>query len=249
MGVHDRAARTRALELVAAGYPLAEVSRRLAISRAAIRAWALDPQQALAARPGDACFVEAGRPCPDAATYAYLLGQYLGDGHLVTSSKVPVLRIACADAYPGIAAEVDAAMAVTSGNRVGSVARIGCAEHYCYWKHWPCLLPQHGPGRKHERPIELANWQRAIVEAHPWPLIRGLLHSDGCRAINRVSVHGVRYSYPRYFFANESADILRIMGDALDRVGVAWRLNRPNSISVARRDAVAALDAHVGPKR
>jgi hypothetical protein len=52
-----------------------------------------------------------------------------------------------------------------------------------------------------------------------------------------------------YFFANESADILTIMGTALDRVGVAWRLNRPNSISVARRDAVALMDQHVGPKR
>jgi hypothetical protein len=39
------------------------------------------------------------------------------------------------------------------------------------------------------------------------------------------------------------------MGDALDLVGVAWRLNRPNSISIARREAVAAMDADVGPKR
>ena len=118
-----------------------------------------------------------------------------------------------------------------------------------YWTHWPCLFPQHGPGRKHERPIVLADWQRAIVEEHPWPLIRGLIHSDGCRAVNRVTVRGVRYAYPRYFFANESPDILAIMGTALDRVGVAWRFNRPNSISIAKRAAVAAMDEHVGPKR
>jgi hypothetical protein len=118
-----------------------------------------------------------------------------------------------------------------------------------YWTHRPCLFPQHGPGRKHERPIVLADWQRDIVEAHPWQLIRGLIHSDGCRAINRVTVRGVPYAYPRYFFANESHDILQIMGDTLDRVGVAWRYNRPNSISIARREAVAAMDAHVGPKR
>jgi hypothetical protein len=118
-----------------------------------------------------------------------------------------------------------------------------------YWNHWPCLFPQHGPGMKHQRPIVLAGWQQEIVARHPWPLIRGLIHSDGCRATNRVTVHGVRYAYPRYFFSNESADILRIMGAALDRVGVAWRFNRPNSISVARRAAVAALDEHVGPKR
>ena len=59
----------------------------------------------------------------------------------------------------------------------------------------------------------------------------------------------MRYAYPRYFFSNESRDILAIMGNALDRVGVAWRYNRPNSISIARRAAVAAMDQHVGPKR
>ena len=52
------------------------------------------------------------------------------------------------------------------------------------WKHWPCLFPQHGPGRKHERPIVLEDWQRTIVEAHPGPFLRGLFHSDGCRAKN-----------------------------------------------------------------
>jgi hypothetical protein len=148
-----------------------------------------------------------------------------------------------------IAEEVDSAMRVLSGNLAGSVQAIGCSDHYCSWMHWPCLLPQHGPGRKHERPIVLADWQRDLVAEHPWPLIRGLIHSDGCRAINRVTVRGVPYAYPRYFFANESRDILQIMGDALDRVGVAWRYNRPNSISMARREAVAAMDAHVGPKR
>jgi hypothetical protein len=65
-----------------------------------------------------------------------------------------------------------------------------------------------------------------------------LVLSDGCRPINRVVVRGVPYAYPRYFFANESRDILQIMADSLDSVGVAWRYNRPNSISIARREAV-----------
>lgn len=56
------------------------------------------------------------------------------------------------------------------------------------------------------------------------------------------------YEYPRYLFGNESKDILAICGQALDRLGVAWRYSRPNAISVARRDAVARLDEFVGPK-
>lgn len=31
-------------------------------------------------------------------------------------------------------------------------------------------------------------------------------------------------------------------------VGVAWRYNRPNGISIARREAVAAMHAHIGRK-
>ena len=76
-----------------------------------------------------------------------------------------------------------------------------------------------------------------------------MIHSDGCRVLNRVVVRGKTYAYPRYFFGNESRDIQAILGAALDRVGVAWRNNRPNSVSIARRAAVQTLDEHVGPKR
>ncbi|MGW1062330.1 hypothetical protein [Micromonospora rubida] len=117
-----------------------------------------------------------------------------------------------------------------------------------YGVHWPCLLPQHGPGKKHERPIVLADWQREIVAAHPGDFVRGLFHSDGCRVANRVTAHGRAYVYPRYLFTNESADIMGLCQWALDLLGVAWRMNRRNSLSVARREAVAALDRHVGPK-
>jgi hypothetical protein len=189
---------------------------------------------------------------PRADAYLYLLGQYLGDGHLVTRARVPVLRIYTSTDYPGIQDAVIRAITLTRGSNPGVLRLAQSARALkiqSYWKHWPCVLPQHGPGRKHQRPIVLCEWQQDIIDTDPWPLIRGLIHSDGCRAINRVTVRGVRYDYPRYFFANESPDILQIMGDALDRVGVAWRRNRRNSISVARRDAVAALDRRVGPKR
>jgi len=57
------------------------------------------------------------------------------------------------------------------------------------------------------------------------------------------------YSYPRYFFSNRSRDIQGIFCDACDRLGVAWRQDGPWNVSVARREAVAILDRHVGPKR
>ena len=85
---------------------------------------------------------------------------------------------------------------------------------------------------------------------YPGNFARGLFHSRGCRAINRVhrpSKDGGRwYEYPRYF-DNQPADIHRLCGQALDRPGVAWRFSKPATISVARHEAVARLDVFVGP--
>ena len=90
------------------------------------------------------------------------------------------------------------------------------------------------------------------MERHPGEFARGLLHSDGYRGLNRVRrtlESGERwYEYPRYLFVNESADILRLCGETLDQLGVEWRFSKPNTISVAKRDAVARLDEFVGPK-
>lgn len=189
--------------------------------------------------------------------YAYLLGLYLGDGCI--SRQGPVrkdvwkLRIMCADAWPGLKEECRQAMlAIRPGNSVATIQRDGCVEVLSYSKHWPCLFPQHGPGRKHERTIELEPWQQEIVTAYPGDFARGLFHSDGCRLINRVRrplKEGDRwYEYPRYLFVNKSADIHRLCGEALDQLGVAWRFSKPTTISVARREAVARLDEFVGAK-
>lgn len=94
--------------------------------------------------------------------------------------------------------------------------------------------------------------QRTIVVGNPGHFARGLLHSDGYRGMNRVRAHcadGDRwYEYPRYLFTNESRDILRLCGETLDQLGVSWRFSKRNTISVARREAVARLDEFAGPK-
>ncbi len=82
----------------------------------------------------------------------------------------------------------------------------------------------------------------------PGRFVRGLFHSDGCRVVNQVTVRGRVYRYPRYFFGNESREILALCGEALNLLGVG-RPNRGNSLSVARREAVSTLDDCVGLKR
>jgi hypothetical protein len=128
----------------------------------------------------------------------------------------------------------------------------GCVNTTVSWKHWPCLFPQHGPGRKHERPIRLEPWQQSIVDAHPADLLRGLFHSDGSRTRNwatrTVAGQRKRYDYPRWEFVNSSDDIIDILTAALDSLGLRWTRPRINSISVARAADVRRLDELIGPK-
>jgi hypothetical protein len=58
----------------------------------------------------------------------------------------------------------------------------------------------------------LEPWQQEIVDEHPWAFLRGLLHSDGCRTVNRFSTRlpsgrVAEYAHPRWFFSNRSDDI------------------------------------------
>ncbi|MGH9041546.1 MAG: transcriptional regulator, partial [Acidimicrobiia bacterium] len=116
-------------------------------------------------------------------------------------------------------------------------------------QHWPCFFPQHGAGRKHLRPIVLEPWQKWVaVERHPRVLLRGLIHSDGSRFINRVKrPYGV-YEYPRYMFSNRSADIRAIFALACQRVGVECKPTNEWLIAVSKREHVAFLDTIIGPK-
>ncbi|HLX51217.1 MAG TPA: helix-turn-helix domain-containing protein [Streptosporangiaceae bacterium] len=195
-----------------------------------------------------------GRPLDEPA-YSYLLGLYLGDGHIVKTPRTHLLSLACADCWPGLLQEaVQAAKRVMPSSSVSLRSRPGIACTYVqsFSKHWPCLFPQHGSGKKHERKIELEPWQQSIVDGRAGDFARGLFHSDGYRGSNRVCRHrpnGDRwYEYPRYLFTNHSADILRLCGEALDMLHVEWCFSKPTVISVARRDAVARLDEFVGPK-
>ncbi|MFD8387179.1 transcriptional regulator [Streptomyces sp. NPDC059679] len=254
--MYDLETRKRALALVGQGRSLNSVSKQTGISRAAIRAWQIRIEPLSPASRGDACPRCAPEPQlpEEPAAYAYLLGLYLGDGCVSRLKKgVYLLRIACADAWPGLIDACAAAVrAVRPDNSVCRVQRQGCVMVTGYSKHWPCLFPQHGPGKKHERPIALEPWQLEIVEANPWEFVRGLVHSDGCRITNWTvkDVGGVRkrYEYPRYFFTNKSADIRGLYTDTLDQLGVEWKQPNAWNISIAKRASVTLMDTHIGPK-
>jgi hypothetical protein len=99
----------------------------------------------------------------------------------------------------------------------------------------------------------LVDWQREITHAHPEELLRGLIHSDGCRCFNRFktklpSGRVAEYEYPRYFFTNLSEDIREIFCEHCDLFGIRWTQSNHRNISVSHRRSVALLDGFVGPK-
>lgn len=214
----------------------------------------LDPWADFECRADPPDVIACADPLELGERYSYLLGVYLGDGTLAAAPRnVWRLRVVQDQKYPAIVGEISSAIESIMGRPPGRMARVGCFEIYSNWKHWLCLFPQHGPGHKHERRIALLRWQRQLVERYPQALLRGLIHSDGCRVFNRVRrplKSGTRsYAYPRYHFTNASAEIRAIFVEACGMVGVDTRPNNERNLSVARRASVALMDTFIGPKR
>jgi hypothetical protein len=238
--------------LLAAGVSPRRAALETGVPLSTVGRWSRGSTSAFGARPPEPPW----RP-PDPWSYAYLLGMYLGDGTVsVTKKGKCFLRVSLDGIYPDIVDECRLAITLTTfggrtqvlytkGSRVNTVQSA--------WKRWPEALPQHGPGQKHLRPIVLEDWQREIVDRHPDQLVRGFIHSDGCRTINRFktklpSGRLAEYEYPRYFFSNLSGDIRALFCEACDALGVRTTLSNPRNVSVSHRTSVAILEEIVGPK-
>jgi hypothetical protein len=247
LAVYPEPVRRAAISALEAGASVSSVSRDLGVARCTVRAWAaLGPAV-------DACFRCEGLLPARARAYSALLGYYLGDGCLSSHRGKWVLRVSCDRTLPGIVADVSRQVgAIRPEGNVWHVKGPGVVVVQSNWRHWPCLFPQHGPGRKHERQIALEDWQADVVRAFPADFLRGLFHSDGCRVSNwatrTVAGERKRYDYARWQFVNASEDILGLCTWALDLAGVEWRRSAPRVVSVSRREAVARLDGLIGPK-
>jgi hypothetical protein len=239
-------------ELLPTGLNSVEIAKRTGVNRWTVKNWRHNgpPRYRRTVLP------ENWHP-PDEAAYSYLLGIYLGDGHVANPNESNVfLRVTLDSRQIRIIAEV--ARAISSvlpevnvrhyRNPPWNVAIIQASS-----RHWLRVFPQHGPGRKHKRRIALEPWQTEICHRHPKQLLRGLIHSDGSRCINRFSIKLPsgwvgQYAYPRYFFSNLSADIRGIFCEYCDKLGVRWTQSNHRNISVSHRDSVALLDSFIGPK-
>lgn len=244
----------RVKKLVAEGHRDKEIARLTGIPRRTISGWRRGQDQI---RDRSHCVGRctkehdfAGLP---AEPYAYLLGLYLGDGCVSAGRRgVWRMRITLDSTYLGIVDECCTALESVFPDKTahrGMRRNCRCVDVSMWSKHWPCFIPQHGPGRKHFRPILLKPWQEGIVSAHRRPFIRGLIHSDGTRIIATERKGSYVRRAPRYAFSNKSEDIKRLFCESCDALGIRWTRPSDRQIAIYRKESVARLDEFVGPKR
>jgi hypothetical protein len=182
-----------------------------------------------------------------------LLGMYLGDGYISRGARTFRLRITLDLKYPVLIHDAERLLTrCFPCNRVDVVTgglKGECADVSVYSTHLPCLLPQHGAGKKHERAIALEPWQASLLGLAPWPFVKACIRTDGCCFINR---HG-RYEDLCYGFANKSGDIVRLFTQACAKAGVTTRTNFNATravwdVRINQRPSVALMLEHVGRK-
>lgn len=249
---HNVASYQAVMALLATGLSDYHTAARTGVPRSTVRNWRLASNPPSTVHRED---LAGAWSVQDGAAYCYLLGIYLGDGTVATQKGVR-LQIVNDRRYPGISNEIVNSMAVTFPGRSPRVhpSSVGASDVLCI-SH-PAVLrafPQHGAGRKHGRPIVLVDWQLELTHAFPGSLLRGLIHSDGCRVVNRFktelpSGRTAEYSYVRYFFTNHSLDIRRIFCEHCALLGIRVTRSNHRNLSVSHRRSVAILEELVGPK-
>jgi hypothetical protein len=254
--VRSRGELSEALRLCQLGHSDREVEEQTGVPRRTVSDWRRGhgrTQFRLRNDPDDSCHRAHSFSELPPAPYAYLLGIYLGDGYISRGRRgVWRIRITLDSAYPEIISECCATLdTIFPGQHARPTTRRDsrCVDVSMWSKHWPCLIPQHGAGRKHLRPIRLLPWQIEIVEAQQRSFLRGLIHSDGTRIIATERKGSYVRRAPRYAFSNRSEDILRLFCESCDALGVDWTRPSDHQIAIYKLASVALLDEFVGPKR
>ena len=183
--------------------------------------------------------------------YAYLLGLYLGDGHIIKTkslkngNEVYKFRIFQDAKYVNLIQLCIDKMKSVFETEINICNMPGCKEIICYKNNMPEIFPQHGSGKKHDREIVLRNWQKDIVRKYPKEFLKGLIHSDGCR----YDIKQNEYEYVRYEFKNMSSDILGYFDWACSLIDVDTRRHSNNKASVLRtKKDVEIFESFIGPK-
>ncbi len=154
--------------------------------------------------------------------YSFILGIYLCDGYIsrYKTYRAPAIRFFNDSKYPLNTQEWKEKLQILlpeNSVNVHKHKQSNCFIVLAYSRKLLDLFPQYGEGKKHDRKLTLAPWQKQILDQYPEEFIRGCIQSDGCIYIQKISD---RFSYKRYNFINKSEDIMDFFLYALEKVGI-----------------------------
>jgi hypothetical protein len=161
----------------------------------------------------------------DRQSYAFILGVYLGDGCISKTHRQNVfkIRIFCDAKYVNILNEITKSLEIIFPNSKTlkrNHTSVNCIEIYLYSSHILKLFPQHGLGRKHERPIVLEDWQREIIDEYNVEFLKGLIYTDGS------FYYSGKYEYCN--FTNKSMDIMNLCSESMKKLNINHKIREKN---------------------
>jgi len=173
-------------------------------------------------------------------SYSYILGMYLGDGYINKTDRTYKLRIFLDTKYPKVIKDCIYELSILfPRNKVNyTIRRKTTTVVYVHSNHLPFLFPQHGKRKKHERNIELSDWQKDIIINESF--LKGLYNSDG----SYYKSNG----YYFYNFRNYSLDILNIYKNTCDKLNILYT-ETENTINHYKQSEVKKLYDIIGTKK
>lgn len=149
--------------------------------------------------------------------YSYILGMYLGDGHIIQLKNKRAYRLSLFNnAFQDRVIELCSTSLsyILPSNKVTvyKVPTCNLVKVYVHNKMLPTILPQHDFGKKHDRSVKLLDWQLKYLNTSK--MLAGLFHSDG-----------TFYTYKGYYFysfTNCSLDILDICKMCLEDKNIKY---------------------------
>jgi hypothetical protein len=151
--------------------------------------------------------------------YSYMLGCYFGDGHIskFQNKITKQFHLATGTNTPKII-DFQSKLLTLFGNKIVVRKRkFNVVDIFTHNSDFDKIFPHTGSGFKHNRKIELTDWQKEIVNYKY--ILLGLFHSDGCavKAYSRT-----RDNIYRYEFVNKSPDILEIYCNCLEFLNITY---------------------------
>jgi DNA-binding transcriptional regulator WhiA len=246
----------KALELKKEGFNNSEISRQLDIPRRTIIDWVSGKIKLNeSSKEKRKNFNPLDYLKDKKEAYSYILGLYLGDGYINKTEKSWRIRFFLDYKYDKLNDfATEELQKVFPNNKINILNHKNTKGNSSYITLYTCsvliekLFPQIGKGKKHERKIELTDWQKEIIDYKF--LLKGLFHSDGSyyKQTNSNSFY--------YNFSNLSKDIIEIFCECCNKINVECKFchtlvrgKKKYTANVRKQQFVEKLHGIIGDKK